>query len=59
VIGTLSARFYAMLGFVGGHFLPSWPPLRKRLIARLGQGPFAGRCSLHGPAVQCAGQHPL
>ncbi|TCS71507.1 putative membrane protein [Sulfuritortus calidifontis] len=30
----------AMLGFVGGHFLLSYPPLRSALIARLGEKPF-------------------
>lgn len=44
--GTLVAVFFAMLGFVGGHFLLSWPPLRERLIARIGQGPFTAAYSV-------------
>ncbi len=44
--GTLTALFVSMLSFVGGHFLLSWPTLRERLIARLGQGPFTGLYSL-------------
>jgi uncharacterized membrane protein len=35
-----------MLSFVGGHFLLSWPPLRERVIARIGQGAFTAAYSL-------------
>ena len=44
--GTLSALFIAMIGFVGGHFLLSWPPVRSRLVALLGENPFVGVYSL-------------
>jgi uncharacterized membrane protein len=40
VTGTLSALFVAMLAFVGGHVLLSWPPVRSRLVAVLGERPF-------------------
>jgi uncharacterized membrane protein len=35
-----------MLAFVGGHFLLSWPPLRGRLVAALGEKAFLGLYSL-------------
>lgn len=38
--------FLAMLGFVGSHFLMSWPPLRLRLVDRLGLGVFTAVYSL-------------
>ena len=44
--GTLTALFLAVLAFVGGHFLLSWPPVRNRIVARIGQGPFTGVYSL-------------
>jgi uncharacterized membrane protein len=40
--GTLLALFAAMAGFVGGHFLLSWPPVRSRLVSALGERPFLG-----------------
>jgi len=40
VTGTLSALFFAMVGFVGGHFLLSWPPVRSRVVAAVGERPF-------------------
>jgi uncharacterized membrane protein len=46
VIGTLSALFLAMLCFVGGHFLLSWPPARARLAAAMGEKLFQGAYSL-------------
>lgn len=44
--GTLSALLIAMVGFVGGHFLLSWPPVRSRLVAALGERPFLGAYAL-------------
>lgn len=44
--GTLTALFLAVLAFVGGHFLLSWPPLRGKLAGRLGEPFFAGLYSL-------------
>jgi len=38
--GTLSALFAAMVGFVGSHFLLSWPPVRSRLVGALGEKLF-------------------
>lgn len=35
-----------MVGFVGGHFLLSWPPVRTRLVAVLGEKPFLGAYAL-------------
>jgi len=35
-----------MAGFVGGHFLLSWPPVRSRIVAGLGERPFLGAYSL-------------
>jgi uncharacterized membrane protein len=35
-----------MLGFVGGHFLLSWPPLRARLAGAIGERAFLGVYSL-------------
>src|SRR5262245_50587908 len=35
-----------MLAFVGGHFLLSWPHVRGRLVAQLGERVFAGLYSL-------------
>jgi len=40
--GNLLALFVAMAGFVGGHFLLSWPPVRSRLVNVLGERPFLG-----------------
>lgn len=40
--GNFTALFLATLGFVGGHFLLSYPPLRGRLVAALGEKPFLG-----------------
>ena len=42
VTGTLTTLFLAILGFVGGHFLLSWAPVRSRLVAVLGEKPFLG-----------------
>lgn len=44
--GTLSGLFFAMLGFSGGHFLLSHPPLRSRIVDRLGEQAFLGGYSL-------------
>jgi uncharacterized membrane protein len=44
--GTLFALFAAMVAFVGGHFLLSAPPVRARLVAAMGEGPFLGVYSL-------------
>lgn len=44
--GTLSALFAAMVGFVGAHFLLSWPRVRSRLVAALGERPFLGGYAL-------------
>ncbi len=44
--GTLTALLLAMVGFVGGHFLLSWPPVRSRLVAALGEKPFLAAYSL-------------
>jgi len=38
--GTLSALFAAMVGFVGSHFLLSWPAVRSRLVAAMGEKVF-------------------
>lgn len=46
VTGTLSALVVAMTGFVGGHFLLSWPPVRSRIVGALGERPFQGVYSL-------------
>jgi uncharacterized membrane protein len=46
VTGTLSALFLAMLCFVGGHFVLSWPPARARLVTAMGEKPFQGVYSL-------------
>jgi uncharacterized membrane protein len=35
-----------MLGFVGGHFLLSWPPLRTKLARAFGEGGFSAVYSL-------------
>lgn len=40
----------AMLGFVGGHFLLSAPPVRRALVRRLGETAFLGVYSLIGAA---------
>lgn len=37
---SLLSLALAMLGFVGGHFLLSYPPVRDILIRRLGERPF-------------------
>ena len=44
--GTLFALFLAVLCFVGGHFVLSWPPLRSRLVTALGAKPFQAVYSL-------------
>jgi len=44
--GTLSAVLWAVLAFVGGHFVLSAPPLRDKLIALLGARAFAAIYSL-------------
>lgn len=44
--GNFTALFLATLGFVGGHFLLSYPPLRGRLVAALGDKAFLGAYSL-------------
>ncbi|MCG6875396.1 MAG: NnrU family protein [Betaproteobacteria bacterium] len=44
--GTLFALLVAMVGFAGSHFLLSWPPVRSRLVATLGERPFLGVYSL-------------
>jgi uncharacterized membrane protein len=44
--GTLSAVLWAVLAFVGGHFVLSAPALRDRLIAMLGARAFAAVYSL-------------
>jgi len=44
--GTLSAVFFAMLAFVGGHLVLSSPPVRAPLVALLGERVFAGVYSL-------------
>ncbi|MCZ7565520.1 MAG: NnrU family protein [Burkholderiales bacterium] len=36
----LAPLVLAMLGFVGGHFVLSWPVVRGRLVAALGETPF-------------------
>lgn len=46
VTGSLTALVVAMLAFVGGHFLLSWPPVRGRLVAALGEKPFLALYSL-------------
>ena len=43
---SLSALFLAMLGFTGGHFLLSHPPVRSRIVSKLGEGAFLGGYSL-------------
>jgi uncharacterized membrane protein len=40
--GSLAALLFAVLAFVGGHFVLSAPPLRNRLVALMGEGAFAG-----------------
>jgi uncharacterized membrane protein len=40
--GTLTALLFAVLAFVGGHFVLSAPALRGRLVAVLGERAFAG-----------------
>jgi uncharacterized membrane protein len=42
----LAPLLLAMLGFVGGHFVLSHPPVRTRLVAILGEKPFLGVYSL-------------
>jgi uncharacterized membrane protein len=44
--GNLAALSAAMLAFVGGHFLLSWPPIRASLVARTGEKAFAAMYSL-------------
>jgi len=44
--GTLWALFLAMLCFVGGHFLLSWPAVRSRLVAAMGEKAFLAAYSL-------------
>lgn len=44
--GTLTALSLAMLAFVGGHFLLSWPSVRGRLVGLLGERIFAALYSL-------------
>lgn len=44
--GTLTSVFLAVLGFVGGHLLLSWPPLRRPLVRALGEGAFAALYSI-------------
>ncbi len=44
--GNLAALFAAMLAFVGGHFLLSWPAIRGSLVARIGEKAFASMYSL-------------
>lgn len=39
--GSLTSVFLAALGFVGSHLLLSWPPLRRPLVAMLGEGLFS------------------
>lgn len=51
VTGSLAALFLAMLAFVGGHFALSWPPVRARLAAALGEKVFLVAYSV--AAVAC------
>jgi uncharacterized membrane protein len=46
VTGSLTALFVAMLAFVGGHFLLSWPSVRGRFVAALGEKVFLALYSL-------------
>jgi uncharacterized membrane protein len=43
--GTVTAVFFAMLAFVGGHFLLSWAPVRGAIVARIGERAFGGAYS--------------
>jgi uncharacterized membrane protein len=43
---SIVALFLAQLGFVGGHFLLSHPPVRTKLVARLGEAGFSAGYSL-------------
>lgn len=43
---SLTPLFLATLAFVGGHFLLSYPPLRGKLVASLGDKLFLGAYSL-------------
>jgi uncharacterized membrane protein len=44
--GSLAALIAAALAFAGGHLTLSHPPIRNRLVAGLGEGPFRGVYSL-------------
>lgn len=44
--GSLGALILAMLGFTGGHFLFSHPPVRARIVSLIGEGAFLGAYSL-------------
>lgn len=44
--GTLTSVFLAVLGFVGGHLLLSWPPLRRPLAGALGEAAFSALYSI-------------
>jgi len=44
--GSLASVLFAVLAFVGGHFVLSWPPIRAKLVRALGQGLFTGMYSL-------------
>lgn len=45
MIGTLTAVFWAMLAFVGGHFLLSWPRVRSRVASAMGERGFSAAYS--------------
>ena len=44
--GGLGSVFFAVLAFVGGHFVLSWPPVRSKLVRALGETLFTGVYSL-------------
>lgn len=44
--GTLTSVFLATLGFVGGHLVLSWPPVRRPLAGALGEGLFSALYSI-------------
>ncbi|CCQ73367.1 NnrU family protein [Magnetospira sp. QH-2] len=46
MIGSLSDLVFAMVAFVGGHFLLSWHPIRVQIIGLIGEWPFRGLYSI-------------
>jgi uncharacterized membrane protein len=44
--GSFETLFFAVLAFVGLHFLLGWRPFRSALVERIGENPFKGVYSL-------------